>query len=199
MATRSYSYIKKLIGNQNYKEFRGYAKKYIPIATIILVILLVLSQFVHWGIVSWLLNLVLGTSFLFITYLLGVILLLDFGVDVEMKEDWNGRLSLPEVMPSNFKNTIIWAYILLILGIVAIYYSNKYRKKYAFECQTFLVDENRGIYHLEDGNDDDKDMEYTTEMKGYELEDYNYNFCESCREWDEEMKSEYAAERYNKK
>lgn len=198
MATRSYSYIKKLIGSQNYEEFRGYAKKYIPIATIILVVLLVLSQFVHWGIVSWLLNLALGTSLLFIAYVLGVILLLDFGVDVEMKEDWNGRLSLPKVMPSNFKNTIIWAYTLLILGIAAIYYSNKYRKNYAFECQTFLVDENRGIYHLEDGNDDE-DMEYTTEMKGYELEDYNYTFCESCREWVEEMESEYAAERYNRR
>lgn len=198
MATRNYSYIKKLIGSQKYEEFRGYAKKYIPIATIILVVLLVLSQFAHWGIVSWLLNLALGTSLLFIAYVLGVILLLDFGVDVEMKEDWNGRLSLPEVMPSNFKNTIIWAYTLLILGIAAIYYSNKYRKNYAFECQTFLVDENRGIYHLEDG-DDDEDMEYTTEMKGYELEDYNYTFCESCREWVEEMESEYAAERYNRR
>lgn len=198
MATRSYSYIKKLIGSHNYEEFRGYAKKYIPIATIILVVLLVLSQFVHWGIVSWLLNLALGTSLFFIAYVLGVILLLDFGVDVEMKEDWKGRLSLPEIMPSNFKNTIIWAYTLLILGIAAIYYSNKYRKNYAFECQTFLVDENRGIYHLEDG-DDEEDMEYTTEMKGYELEDYNYTFCESCREWVEEMESEYAAERYNRR
>lgn len=198
MATRSYSYIKKLIGSQNYEEFRGYAKKYIPIATIILVVLLVLSQFVHWGIVSWLLNLALGTSLFFIAYVLGVILLLDFGVDVEMKEDWKGRLSLPEIMPSNFKNTIIWAYTLLILGIAAIYYSNKYRKNYAFECQTFLVDENRGIYHLEDG-DDEEDMEYTTEMKGYELEDYNYTICESCREWVEEMESEYAAERYNRR
>lgn len=198
MATRSYSYIKKLIGSQNYEEFRGYAKKYIPIATIILVVLLVLSQFVHWGIVSWLLNLALGTSLFFIAYVLGVILLLDFGVDVEMKEDWKGRLSLPEIMPSNFKNTIIWAYTLLILGIATIYYSNKYRKNYAFECQTFLVDENRGIYHLEDG-DDEEDMEYTTEMKGYELEDYNYTICESCREWVEEMESEYAAERYNRR
>lgn len=194
MEIRSCSYIKKLLGDRTYEEFRGYAKTYIPFATIILVVLLVLSQFVHWGVVNWLLNLALGTSLVFIAYVLGVILLLDFGVDVEMKEDWKGRLSLPEVMPSNFKNTIIWAYTLLILGIAAIYFSNKYKKNYAFECQTFLVDENRGIYHLEDGNDDE-DMEYTTEMKGYELEKYNYTFCESCREWVEEMESEYAAER----
>lgn len=198
MAIRSYSYIKKLLGDRTYEEFRGYAKTYIPIATIILVVLLILSRFVHWGIVSWLLNLALGTSLIFIAYVLGVILLLDFGVDVEMKKEWDGGLSLPEVMPSNFKNTIIWAYTLLILGIVAIYFSNKYRKNYAFECQTFLVDENRGIYHLEDGNDEE-DKEYTTEMKGYELEEYNYTFCESCREWVEEMEFEYTAERYNRR
>ena len=103
MAIRSYSYIKKLLGDRTYEEFRGYAKTNIPIATIILVVLLVISQFVHWRIVSCLLNLALGTSLIFIAYILGVILLLDFGVDVEMKEDWDGRLSLPEVMPSNFK------------------------------------------------------------------------------------------------
>lgn len=195
MEIRSYSYIKKLLGDRTYEEFRGYAKTYIPIATIILVVLLVLSQFVHWGIVSWLLSLALGTSLVFIAYVFGVILLLDFGVDVEMEEDWNGRFSLPEVVPFNFKNTIIWAYTLLILGIAAIYFSNKYRKNYAFECQTFLVDENRGIYHLEDN--DEEDMEYTTKMKGYELKKYNYTFCESCKDWIEEMESEYAAERYS--
>ena len=73
-------------------------------------------------------NIALGTSLVFIAYVLGVILLLDFGVDVEMKEYRNGRFSLPEVMPSNFKNTIIWAYTLFILGIAAIYFSNKYKK-----------------------------------------------------------------------
>ncbi len=55
MEIRSYSYIKKLLGDRTYEEFRRYAKTYVPIATIILVVLLVLSQFVHWGIVSCLL------------------------------------------------------------------------------------------------------------------------------------------------
>lgn len=195
MEIRSYSYIRKILGDRTYEEFRGYAKTYIPIATIILVVLLVLSQFVHLGIVNWLLNVVLGTSLVFIAYVLGLILLLDFGVDVEMEKDWNGKYTLPETMPSNFKNTIIWAYFLLALGITAIYFSNEYIKQYAFECQTFLVDENSGIYHLKDGNDDE-DKEYTTKMKGYELLKYDYTFCESCKEWIEEMKSEYEAERY---
>lgn len=198
MKIKSYSYIRKILGDRTYEEFKGYAKTYIPVATIILVALLVLSQFVHWGIVTWLLDLALGTSLVFIAYVLGMILLLDFSVDVEMEEDWNGRLSLPEVMPSNYKNTIIWAYILIILGLAAIYFSNKYRKNYAFECQTFLVDENRGIYHLEDGNDEE-DMEYTTKMKGFELKKYGYTFCESCEEWLEDMEMEAEAERYSRR
>lgn len=191
-----YSYIKKFLGEETYEDYRGYAKTYIPIATIILVLLLVLSQFVHWGIVCWLLNLALGTSLVFIVYILGLILLLDFEVDVEMEEDWNGRLSLPKIKPFNFKITIIWTYTLLILGIAAIYFSNKYRKNYAFECKTFLVDE-EGIYHLEDN--DDENIEYTTKKKGYELKNHNYTFCTSCKEWAEEMESEDAAARYDRR
>ena len=200
MVIKSYSYIKRKLGDSTYEEFRGYAKTYVPISTIILVVLLVLSQFVHWDIVSWLLNLALGTSLIFIAYVVGVILLLDFGVDVEMQEDRNGRLSLPEVMPDNFKNTILWAYTLFILGIGAIYFSNRYRNNYAFECQTFLVDENNGIYHLEEDChfDDDDDMEYTTKMKGYELENYNYTFCESCKEYLEEMNYQTAKQYFGR-
>lgn len=191
-----YSYIKKILGEDTYEDYRGYAKTYIPVATIILALLLVLSQFVHWGIVSWLLNLTLGTSLVFIAYVLGAILLLNFEVDVEMEEDRNGKLSLPKIIPFNFKITIVWAYTLLILGIAAIYFSNKYRKNYAFECKTFLVDE-EGVYHLK--NNDDENIEYTTKMKGYELENHNYTFCTSCREWAEEMESEDAAARYDRR
>ncbi len=198
MKIKSYSYIKKILGESVYEEFKGYAKAYIPIATIILVLLLVLSQFIHWELVNWLLNLALGTSLVFIVYVLGVILLLDFGIEVEMEEDWDGKLSLPKVMPHNYRNTIIGAYTLLILGIAAIYFSNKYRKNYAFECQTFLVDENEGIYHLKNGNDAE-DKEYTTEMKGYELKKHNYTFCESCKDWIEETESEYDIERHSRK
>ena len=43
--------------------------------------------------------------------------------------------------------------MLVALGISAIYFSNKYRKYYAFECDTFLVDHQAEIYHLDWDND----------------------------------------------
>ncbi len=42
-------------------------------------------------------------------------------------------------------------------------------------------------------------MEYTTKMKGYELEDYNYTFCESCKEWLEEMEMVVDVEKYSRR
>lgn len=189
------SFLSNVVGRNTYDEFKGYAKRIIVIGTCVLVVILLLSLFFHWGFISSLLNLVTGTSLLFIAYVAALVLALD--VEVEVDEPERDYWSEPEkkMKPTTYRLTVVWGIVLILFGIGAIYFSNKYRKNYAFECQTFLVDENRGIYHLEDGNDDE-DMEYTTEMKGYELKDYNYTFCESCREWVEEMESDYAAERY---
>ena len=60
-----------------------------------------------------------------------------------------GKKKKKEPKPFKYKLTIVWGVILLALGIVAIYYSNRYRNRYAFECETFLVDEKAGIYHLD--------------------------------------------------
>lgn len=55
------------------------------------------------------------------------------------------------------------------------------------------MDEDAGIYHL-DEDVHEECIEYTTEMKGYELKKYDYTFCESCKEWQDEM-DEYVYER----
>ncbi|MCQ2274586.1 MAG: hypothetical protein MJZ86_07325 [Bacteroidales bacterium] len=197
METIRYSFIKKLLGESTYDEYKGYAKKIIPIATIVLVMFIVLSRFVHWGIVNWLLGLTLGTSLVFVAYVLGVILFLDFCVDVEMKEDSHGWSSFPKVMPAKYKFTIIWTFTLIILGIVAIFLSNKYKKNYDFECETFYVDEVMGIYHLEPCHHHAEND--CTKMKGYEVIQYDYTFCESCKEWLENAASESVANRYSRR
>lgn len=195
MAIVKQSFLSNIVGRNTYDEFKGYAKKIIAIGTCVLAVIFSLSFFFHWGFISSLLNLVTGTSLLFIAYVAALVLALDVEVEVDEPERDYWSDSEKKTKSTSYRLTVVWGIVLIIFGIGAIYFSNKYRKNYAFECQTFLVDENRGIYHLEDGNDDE-DMEYTTEMKGYELKDCNYTFCESCREWVEEMESEYAAERY---
>lgn len=68
--------------------------------------------------------------------------------------------------------------------------TNKYRNQYAFECETFLVDHQQCIYHV-DWNDDCEianEAEELEEMFGYEI-DKSYTLCELCTEFLDEMKS----------
>lgn len=188
---RKQSFLSNLLGCQEYKELRIWAKLIVPIGAGILILLYLLSSFFHSGIIKYLLNLTNGTSLLFIVYVLFFVVLLDIEVDVEEKEKnyWEDEKKAPK--PFKYKLTIVWGVVLLSLGIVAIYYSNKYRNHYAFECETYLVDEENGIYHL--GWDIDcgalDDVDYLEPMKGYQINE-SFKFCENCEEMLDEAESE---------
>jgi len=192
------SFLSNIIGERTYNEFKGLACLCIPVATIVLVMVFILTRFFYWGFLSSILYLITGTSLIFIAYLFGVILLLDFGVEIELEETWDGRYKMPEGKPNGYIVTKLWCITLIVLAIAAIYFSNRYRIHYAFECETFLVDEDDGIYHLEDGHDEEV-IYYTTEMKGYEIEKHGYSLCESCKEWAEEFEELYEYERYSRR
>ena len=110
-------------------------------------------------------------------------------VEEPEKEYWRKEKQDPK--PFKYKLTIVWGVVLLILGIVAIYYSNRYRNHYAFECETFLVDEKAGIYHLDWNSDCSiaEEAEELEKMQGYQI-DEKFKFCEECQECLEEVESE---------
>ena len=122
------------------------------------------------------------------------IVYLDKEIDVVLERDWNGDYTLPQKNQGYTKTKVI-GIILIILGISSIYFSDRYRKHYAFECETFLVDEHKGIYHLNGYNDDCDEIEdsYLVPLKGYEIERQGYSFCPSCEQWAED---EYESRRY---
>lgn len=197
MAIVKQSFLSNIVGRNTYDEFKGYAKMIIAIGTCVLAIILLLSFFFHWGFISSLLNLVTGTSLLFIAYVAALVLVLD--VEVEVDEPERDYWSEPEKKPKTtaYKLTIVWGVVLITLGIGAIYFSNKYRKHYAFECSTFLVDHQTGIYHLDWDNDcevaaESGDLE---KVKGYQI-DKSYTLCEWCDEWAEDAEDEYESNRY---
>ena len=200
MAIVKQSFISNLIGKENYDGFKEIAKIIISISTCVLAILFLLTDFFHWAFLSSLLNVVTGTSLLFIAYIAALILVLDIEVDVEVPERhyWSEQEKLPK--PITYKLTIVWGVMLIVLGICAIYFSNKYRKHYAFECEAFLVDHQAEIYHLDCRNDcqvaaNSVDLE---KKKGYEIEE-SYTICYWCEEWAEEAEVEFESSRYFRK
>ena len=66
MATGTISFLKNIIGCGRYDEFKYIAKRYIPIASIFLVVVFALTYFFYWSVLSWILNLITGTSLIFL-------------------------------------------------------------------------------------------------------------------------------------
>lgn len=197
MAIVKQSFLSNIIGRNTYDEFKGYAKIIIAIGTCVLAILLLLSFFFHWRFISSLLNLVTGTSFFFIAYVAAFILTLDIEVDVDEPEMSNWSESEKKTKSTVYKLSVAWGVVLIALGISAIYFSNKYRKHYAFECETFLVDHQAGVYHLDWDNECEVAAEAINleKMQGYQI-DKSYTLCEWCEEWAEDAEVEYESSRY---
>jgi hypothetical protein len=197
MAIVKQSFISNLIGKDNYDGLKKNAKIIIALGTCILAILFLLTYFFHLEFLSSLLNLVTGTSLLFVAYVAALILVLDIEVDVEDPERFYWSEPIKQPKPLQYKLTIVWNVILIILGIGAIYFSNDYRKQYSFECDTYFVDHQAKIYHL----DWDIDCEVAAEsnhlakMKGHQI-DKSYTLCDWCEEWAEDAEAEYGASRY---
>jgi amino acid transporter len=196
MAKVKQSFLSNLLGEHNYEEYSSIAMKIVVIGGLVLITLFALSYFFHSGIINYLLKLATGTSLLFIAYIAACILLLDIRVEVEKPEQewWDEKKESRK--PLKYKLTIVWGVVLLLLGIAAIYFSNKYRNRYDFECTTFLVDHKAHVYHL-DWNDDCEDAanaEELEKMYGYEI-DNSYTFCEGCKEYEEDVESEAATVR----
>ena len=185
------SFISNLIGRNTYKGIKEHALPIVAAGTNILVVLYILSFFFHASIISYLVELFNGFSLLFLAYISALIILLDYQVEIDEPEESPWKKTPKEPKPFKYKLTIAWGVVLIALGIIAIIYSNKYRKQYAFECETFLVDENAGLFHLNMDIDcpSADAADYLEEMKGYQI-DKSYKFCEDCEIVVEEGESE---------
>lgn len=192
MKIEKQSFLYNFIGHNTYNGFLKYAKPVVGIGCCVLAVLYALSFFFHLDILEYLVSLTNGTSLLFIGFVLEIILLLDKRVDVGVPEHdlWNKQEKVSK--PKTYKFTVVWGIALILLGVTAIYYSNKYRSRYSFECSTFLVDHNAKIYHYDwiDECEKAEEAESLDEMKGYEI-DTNYTLCEWCEEGLEDLKDEY--------
>ncbi len=190
------SFLSNLLGEETYENWIGYARIIIAVGTIILLIILGLSIMFHSNIISFLLKLVTGTSLLFIAYVVMWVLLLDIKVDVDEPEVYNWELPKEASKPIAYILSTLWTVVLIILGIIAIYITNKYREQYAFECDSFWVDKHAHLYHLDwtecETSEHAGNLE---EMQGNQIPD-NYSLCEECKEIAEDAGADYDTDRY---
>lgn len=189
------SLLSNLLGEESYENWIGYARIVIAVGTIILLVFGGLSVLFHSSIICYFLELVTGTSLLFIAYVAMWVLLLDIKVDVDESEEYSWEHPKKSTKSLAYKLSVIWTVVLIIFGIMAIYYSNIYRKQYAFECDTFLVDKQAYLYHLDwtecEASEHAGNLE---EMLGYQIPD-NYSICQECKEIAEEAEADYNADR----
>ena len=190
------SFLSNLLGEETYENWIGYARIIIAVGTIILLVLLGLSFLFHSSIISFLLKLVTGTSLLFIAYVAMWVLLLDIKVDVDEPEVHSWETPKEHAKPLAYKLSALWTVVLIILGIMAIYFSNKYRELYAFECDTFYVDKQAHLYHLDWTECETSERAGNLEeMQGNQIPD-NYSLCEQCKEIAEDAGADYDTDRY---
>lgn len=86
MSTVKQSFLSNIIGRDTYNYIKSHAKAIIAPGSCILAIILSLSLCFHWGVISYLLNLVTGTSLLCIVYIAALVVILDIEVDVDEPE-----------------------------------------------------------------------------------------------------------------
>ena len=195
------SFLSSVLGRESYNNLSSSARPIVIIGSCILIVAVLLSLGVYSSFIRWVLNLITGTSLLFIAYLAALLLLLDakIGIDNSSKKIKLFPLRAPKRIAENLSTVI--SLILLILGITAVIVSNNYRKQYAFDCTTFYVDTENGIYHLDwnRGCEKAKEANCLEEMKGYEFRKLEYSLCEECEEYEEDVRDTNMSFRYYRK
>ena len=187
----------------DYDGLKHYARIIVIIGSCVIALVFGLSLIYHSQFISNLLGYFFGASLLFIIYIAALIIVLDFKVEID-EDKTQGRYHADnKPKPFKYKLTVVWGVLLLLLGIAAVFFSNRYRKNYAFDCSTFLVDEEAGVYHLD--NDwkcidaiEAEDNGQLVRKYGYEI-DKTFKFCEYCEESIEEVEGEFNSNRYTRR
>lgn len=177
---RKTSFLREQLGEELYDKLTSYVMPWIPLYTVVWIILFVLSKFCYWKIFSGAFSLLSGFSLLSLAYLAMLVVALDIQVYVDDE--------IELCKNRKYKLTKYFAIFLIICAIFSAFWSNSYGNNYSFKCSTVYVD--GGEYHVYD------DCEYIdgvpVEKKGYEAEEEGYESCNACEEWLEDMQSEHS-------
>lgn len=180
-------------------RFLSELKPYALIYAGILEVAILLSMFFQWNVVKFFIDCMMGWTLLSIPFVGVLIVAFDKEILLPQEEHWEPT---PK-KPASYKYSMIWGIILILSGITALYFSNRYKKHYSFQCQSFFLEHPTGIYHLSEKcdyiglNEDEEPIDNVTLSKvtGKELLEYDCEFCDACREWAEDAEMEYESSR----
>lgn len=181
-------------------RFLSELKPYALIYVVVLAIVVLLSLFFQWSIVKFFIDCMMGWTFLSIPFIGVLIVVFDKEIKLPKVEKWAPK----PPKPASFKFSMIWGCFLIVIGLVTLHFSNQYKRNYAFQCQTFYLEQPTGIYHLRDNceyiglNEEEEPIEgiSVSEVKGIDLLDKDYTPCDACREWAEDAEMNYEMNRY---
>lgn len=181
------SFLLNLIGEEHYNRFKPYAKFVFLAYSGVLAILFFLTKVCHWRLVSEIFSLFTGTSLFFLLYVAFAILCLDIRVSEVYRVNWR------------YKFTIVWGVFLIMVGLSAIVYTNRWRDAYAFECAHCYIEEESGYFHVHKKCSSITDKSLLQESKIYNAQDKGLKFCEECEEWSEDLEHESESLRYSRR
>lgn len=197
---RKISFLMELTPNI-YRYLKGLKTVALLYATF-LGVMVVLSLFLQCGFIKFFIDCMMGWTLLSIPFVAIIIVALDKKFMVR-DFAFTHKLHHKEL---TYKLSMIWGIILCIGGLVALYYSNSYKKYYAFQCQDFYLEENAGVYHIlkgcenigldEGGNPVENPS--IVEIKGKDLLETDYELCVVCQEWAKEAQAETATYQYRR-
>ena len=160
--------------------------------TIFLAVLLLLTQFLYWGLLARLVRLCTGFSLLFYVYLGAVMIVLDRKVDAEVERQeldenhfrFDYKPKKPIIHPvlnGRFWLALLQALGLLAAGVCFSVLTSRFKKDYLFDAETFYVTEN--TFHF---MSDCQGWKNGESMSGHEILEKGYSMCSNCRELAEE-------------
>jgi hypothetical protein len=177
-----------------YAEFKS-QKVAAKVYTIVLAVAVVLSLFLYNGFIKFFIDLMLGWTVFFALYLVVIVVSLDRQVEIQVSE-----LDLPRVdkpldlnrlkVPESYGQTKIRGIALCVCAVIVMYFSNVYKKFYAFQCQELYLEATTGVYHLYDdckyigriGDDEYVDDIRVLDVIGADIRCSNYTLCPACKE-----------------
>lgn len=181
---------------RGYEDWKENALFGVAVGTLIIGVFLGVSCLGYFEFVSKWMGALTGTSLPFLLYIWGVVILLDIEVDIDetdfqeipyVKRRWRDMFKY-RIRFIKYQLSMIWGVLLIAVAVAAVYYSKKYYEYYSFQCGTFLIDEDKGVYHYSSNWDCEKigDDDDIYEIRGYEMPQ-DYELCEYCESWKYDM------------